>query len=1463
MTAISGTANRAVAETPADPKPAQPSQPAQPAQPTGGDSNLRLYAVGYSHLDTQWRWSYPQVISEFLRNTLRDNFKLFDQYPHYIFNFTGSNRYMMFKEYYPQDYQQLKKYIADGRWFPGGSSVEEGDVNMPDGEAIIRQVLYGNEYFRREFNTQSCEYMLPDCFGFQATLPSILAHCGLKGFSTQKLTWGSAVGIPFNVGVWQGPDGKEIIAALNPGAYDARITEDMSQSESWHKRLLQDLAKDHVGVDYRYYGTGDRGGAPAANSIKLVEKAVDDKDPKVQVISASSQQMFLDLTKEEVAKLPRYKGDLLLTGHSTGELTSEAFMKRSERKNEQLADAAEHASVAAQWLGGAVYPMDKLNAAWNMVLGCQFHDTMAGTALPKTYEYSWNNELLAANQFSAVAQDAAGAVIGGMDTTGTGTSVVVYNPLSFERQDLATATIDINSNGGNTGANNGGDIAVFATSGKNEGKQVPSQITARDGNKITIQFLASAPAVGFAVYDVRAVKPAEMDSELKITENSLENARFKVTLNADGDIASIFDKATNTQVLSAPARLEMLYENPVQWPAWNMDYEDRMRAPRAYVTGPCKVRIAESGPARIALDVERECEGSKITQTISLTPAHAGGDHVEIAAHIDWQTQETSLEAVFPLAVSNPMASYESQTAVVQRPTNNPKQFEVPQQQWFDLTATDDSYGTAILNDCKYGSDKPDDHTVRLTLLYTPGTRGGYEDQGSQDLGHHEMVYAIAPHAGGWQKANVPFKAQRLNQPLITFQTPSHEGPLGRSFSLCKISSDQVTTMAIKKAEDSDEIIVRLHEVLGKPVNNVQLSFASPIVSAREVDGQEREIAAAGEQAQAPQASLSDGKLSVNMTPFALRAFAIKLAPPAQTLRPPVSQPIPLAYNLDVVSPHDKLNDGAFDAAGHAYPAEGFPAQLTAEGINFTLGSTENGASNALVCQGQSISIPAGFNRVYFLASALDGDVPCTFEVDGHPTQLTVQDWSSPIGSWDNRLFQGVVPGLTYNFKNKLAGLVPGFVKPAEVAWYLSHRHDPEKGNEYYQFTYLFKYGIDLPAGARTIKLPDNNRVRLFAVTAANNVNDAVQPARPLSDTLSDRGGNTAPTFSPAAGSFHDATPVTIHHSLYWGGSSLHYTTDGSEPTAASPVYSKPILLDQKATVKAVEISRDGKAGPVSTAEFDVNDTTPPVVTRASAVSTFPSVTIDFNKPLAKASAESAANFHLKPAVKVLAAALDDEGTQVTLTLEKPLDPSEKFSLSVTGVTDRSPNANAVATAPIDLTVGEPVYTLESAKCTGDSIEKKVAGLPLKGNDSWTINVFVKPDHALDDRTLIVGFGRNSDKDGDGLGRYITKFAEGVHFWSRNADGETSGAVDVGRWQMLTASYANGSLSVYKNGQLIGTAQPVLSDDRESYVRIAPLDPWDHQHRFTGDIRDFTIWNMALSSSAVKAIYSKENANAN
>jgi alpha-mannosidase len=1122
---------------------APPTDPDLTKEPT-------LYVVGYAHLDTQWRWEYPQVIREFLPKTMHDNFALFEKYPHYVFNFSGANRYRMMKEYWPDDYAKLKQYVAAGRWFPAGSSMEEGDVNSPSAESIIRQILYGTQYFRHEFGKTSAEYMLPDCFGFPASLPSILAHMGLKGFSTQKLTWGSAarvggpgsientpVGIPFNVGFWEGPDGRGVVAAFNPGSYGGQVREDISKSPiiidpkarnnpiDWPGRVALNGKVSGLLTDYHYYGTGDTGGAPSEASVKMVEAIVMKGmaslpgpanaaqgqpsatslpevrvgDGPLHVVSATSEQMFLDIKPEQISGLPRFKGELQLTNHSAGSYSSETFQKRWNRKNELLADAAEKASVAAAWLGGRPYPQDRLNKAWTLVMGGQFHDTLPGTQTPKAYEFSWNDDVIAMNQFAEVVTSATESIASGMNTQTKGAAIVVYNPLNIAREDVVEASVSFP----------GGAPKAVRVIGP-DGNEAPAQVS--NGK---VLFLAKAPSVGYAVYDVQPVDAPGSISGLKVTESSLENARYRIKLDRSGDVSSIFDKSLNKEMLSAPVRLAIKTDKPEQWPAWNMDYSDQQKPPRAYVGGPAKVRIVEDGPVRVSIEVARQTEGSSFRQTISLSAGDAG-NRIEFGNVIDWNTREANLKATFPLAAANAMATYNWDVGTIERANNDEKKFEVPSHQWIDLTNKSGAFGMTVLTDCKNGSDKPDDNTIRLTLMRTPGigARAGYGDQATQDLGHHEFVYGLASHAGDWRKEQTDWQAQRLNQPLIAFESSKHAGSLGKTFSLLNVNNSRVRVLALKKAEETDETIVRVVELNGEPQKSVKLTFAAPIVSAREVNGQELLIG---------KANLINGELLTDLGPYQLRTFAIKTGTRRARL-PSISQTVTLPYDISVTSSDGAKSSPGFDAAGRALPAEMLPRGLEYDGIRFQFGATTKGTANAVIAKGQTIALPTNrANRVYIVAASSDGDQIATFRAGNQPIDLNIQYWGGFIGQWDDRQWKtkevtippravppGTPPDIAAQLQRprtrtdpygEMVGIVPGFIKRTSLAWFASHRHTADGANEYYAYSYLFAYAIDLPANAKTLTLPNNDKIRVLAITAANQ-RGRVWPAQPLYDTL-------------------------------------------------------------------------------------------------------------------------------------------------------------------------------------------------------------------------------------------------------------------------------------------------------------------------------------------------------------------------
>ncbi len=1053
-----------------------------------------LFCVGYAHLDTQWRWDFPTTIDQYIKNTLDENFQRFEHYPGYVFNFTGSIRYEMMKEYYPERYARLKQHIAQGRWFVSGSSVDEGDVNTPSAESLIRQVLYGNEFFRREFGRESCDYMLPDCFGFPASMPSIWAHCGLLGFSTQKLTWGSAVGIPFKIGVWEGPDGKSIIAAFDPGDYVGSIKGRVDTNEQWVKRVEENGRKYGVWADYHYYGVGDQGGAPREEDVKnylasqgVAGATIGNPDGKIKVELASSDEMYKNITPQQKERLPRYKGDLLLTEHSTGSLTSEAYMKRWNRKNEQLADAAERAVVAADWLGGAIYPHEKLYQSWVRVLANQMHDIVSGTTISRGYTYSWNDEIIALNGFAAVLCDSVGAIVRSMDTRAQGIPLVVHNPLAIDREDVVEADVRFDDTPPKS-------VRVF----DDKDRETPSQLLTRTDHSMRILFVARVPPIGLAVFDVRpSPSDCDMETGLRVSDRQLENKHYRVSLDENGDAFSIFDKSGDGQeLLDKPAQLVFTHERPRQWPAWNMDWADREKPPIDAVKGPAKIEIVERGPVRVAIRIERKARDSVFVQEVRLAAGNAGR-RVEFKSAIDWQATECALKAAFPLKVSNPMATYNLGLGTIERGNNNPKKYEVPSHEWFDLTDVSGKYGVSVLDDCKIGSDKPADDVVRLTLLYTPGVHKDYLDQHSQDWGRHDMLYALYGHRGDWREGESEWQGRRLNQPLVAFQAPAHEGELGKGFSIAKVNTPQVDIRALKKSEDGDGVVIRLQELWGRRAERVVANCGLGIVEAWEVDGQERRIG---------KAMVQNAGLITDLTPYGPRSFVVRLAPMKNRLDAPACRPMALPFNCDVVSSDKDRSDGAMDAEGRTIPAEMLPSSITSEGIVFNIGPTAAGKPQAVACKGQSIELPAGdFNRLYLLSAATE-DTSGQIEIDGRPHKFAVESWTGFVGQWDQRVFNKPFAEVDYICAGHVVGLKPGFIKRDPITWFCTHRHHPKLGNEAYQFSYLFKYGFDLPPGAKALKLPDNERIKVFAATVAKNQNDAVRSAMPLYDDFSDRG---------------------------------------------------------------------------------------------------------------------------------------------------------------------------------------------------------------------------------------------------------------------------------------------------------------------------------------------------------------------
>ncbi len=1013
----------------------------------------KAYLVSNAHFDSQWNWDVVRSITDYIPKTMDRNFFLLERYPDYIFNFEGGVKYAWMKEYYPEKYELVKKYIADGRWHVTGSTWDANDTNVPSPESFTRNILYGQHFYRDEFGVEGTDIFLPDCFGFGWTLPTIAAHSGLIGFSTQKLMWrqrpfhGNSK-IPFEIGLWEGVDGSRIMLVADAHNYTTKWRyEDLSESE-----YLQNIASHNVNnTIYHYYGTGDTGGAPTIESVRAVELSLKGNGP-VEIISAESDRLYKDyLPFADHPELPVWNGELLMDVHATGCYTSQAAMKYFNRRNELLANAAERSAVAADWLGNYPYPKEFLTEAWKRFIWHQFHDDLTGTSLPRAYEFSWNDELISMKQFANVLETSVGAIALSMDTNVKGLPVIIYNQAGFPVSELVEITLP--------------EKWTKASVYDEKGKPVACQLV-DNGNKVLVK--AAVPATGYVVYDVRK-GGSKAKTYIDASVSGMENSVYKLAFDSNGDIASIVDKRNGRELVKEGESigLALFTENiSTSWPAWEI-LKKTMDAEPIAISENVNITVVENGPLRSTVCVEKTYGESTFRQYVILNEG-AQSDRIDIRNEVDWQTKNALLKAAFPLSVANENAVYDLGVGAVERGNNTDILYEVHAQQWVDLAQEDGSYGVSILNDSKYGWDKPNDNTVRLTLLHTPKTGGGYSYQSYQDHGVHNFTYSIVGHTGDYRRAGTVRKAEILNQPLLAFVSPKHKGSLGRSFSFVESMNENVALRALKQAEDSDAYVVRFYETTGLAAQDAVVKFAADIVEAKELNGNEAVIG---------DVAFDGNELSFNVNPFGMKTYLVKLAASKNDPVVQKSVPVSLPYNAKASSYNAFRNESNFDGRGNSYAAELIPDELVFNGIRFEL--KDGTAESAVKCSGQTITLPEGdYNKLYLLASSTAYDTECAFIVGGNEVKTIVPYYGGFIGQWGH------------------TGHTEGYVKDADVAFVGTHKHSLVKNADLpYDYTYMFFIGLDLPEGTKEIVLPDSRHVMIFAASVADDKACATVPA--------------------------------------------------------------------------------------------------------------------------------------------------------------------------------------------------------------------------------------------------------------------------------------------------------------------------------------------------------------------------------
>ncbi|MBQ9228418.1 MAG: hypothetical protein IJ168_06240 [Eubacterium sp.] len=859
----------------------------------------KVYTVATSHLDTVWSWDFETTTSKYIYNTLVENFALLKKYPSYVFSFEGSYRYELMEEYYPELFEKLKQYVADGRWNVTGSAFENGDVNCPSPEALFRNILIGNSYFDETFGKRSVDIYLPDCFGFGWALPSIAHHAHLLGFTTQKLAWGSAYGVPFDLGKWKGVDGESIYASCNPHDYYFTLT----KLRDWDFITKKLKENEQYGLDWTYlfHGIGDRGGAPEEATIRFVDEAIKKNDSEdIEVVATSADQIFRDmetqLPQEVKDQLPVWDTELVMQNHGVGGYTSRAIGKRWNAKCQELGDMAERAGVMASYYGTADYNEEVLEKSWKRAIAHQFHDDTPGTSCQRVYRRSWNDYAMSINQFTGEIENYLGAVASLMRTDFcAGTPVVVYNALEAPRRDVVTVQLS----GITTPC-----VKVVA----DNLKEVPAQvINDTDGVK-TVLFVAEVPSLGMRVYDVRESNtPSKAKSSLTIDDTSMENEKYRVTLNRQGNITSIIDKTDGErELLAAPIVLGLFdYTGSEEWPAWEMNYAEANKEPDRLPT-LVSVKIAENGPARVAFEILQKDGKSTFKNYLCLTE---GGDCVTVYSEIEWQSLRTLAKNRFAFTANNEKATFDLGLGAIQRGNMSKKLFEVPAQKWADITDEGGDFGVSVISSCKHGWDKYNNNTLRLTVLHTPKKNYRIDSmQSMMDLGLNRYEYAIYSHRGA-VGTDTQLAARRFTSPLTAVTTKKHRGPLGSSTSFAAVSTNDVIIRCIKKKHHSDqaEYVVRFNEGANKTVKNFTFTIGDGIDTAYEAWGSEEYRG---------EAKVEDGKLVCDFKPYEVKTFVFTLKESAVTGSKPQHQPLALAYNNPIDFIPERLRRSEIEVCG-------------------------------------------------------------------------------------------------------------------------------------------------------------------------------------------------------------------------------------------------------------------------------------------------------------------------------------------------------------------------------------------------------------------------------------------------------------------------------------------------------------------------------------------------------------------
>jgi alpha-mannosidase len=801
-----------------------------------------FHLTGNSHIDAAWLWPWTETVDVVYR-TFGSAAQLINEYPKYTYTQSAAQYNEWLSDKYPVLNDTIKQDINAGRWEVVGGMWVEPDLNLPDGESLVRSILIGKRYYQKEYGVDVHIGWNPDSFGYNWQLPQIYKKSGIDTFVTQKMAWNDTNQLPFKLFWWESPDGSKVLTYF-PHGYGNTDLEPV--------RLSMDFAtarKQAPGLPTMMdlYGSGDHGGGATRTVLDegmhwadgdkptprfqfgLAKTYFDQVRPMVaedsktwNYASLAQGYTYPPAAPEGQIDIPTWKDELYLEYHR-GVYTTQAHHKLNMRTSEEEALNAEKYAALA-WLDGSTYPNAEFTDAWKQITFNDFHDLAAGSGIGIIYKEAQKQFDVVRRETSEISQASQQTLAASINTSASaGVPVLVWNPLAWERTGMVPIDVQLPQ----------AAEAVSVVDPK--GTTLPSEVVSSDPKTNTYHLLVRAenvPALGYEVVHIVPEKK-NFQSDLKAPALNdaltLENDILRVKVDKQtGCILSLYNKRDHFETLAANAcgnELQAFADHPKDYDAWNID-PGTLDVPPTKLDMTDSVELSEHTPVRAAITIHRKWQSSTFTQVISLAE---GADHAVVTTDVDWHERHILLKAAFPLAATSPNATYEIPYGTIERPTtrNNSfekARFEVPALRWGD--EGDGTHGFSLINNSKYGYDAVG-NLLRLSLLRSPVSPDPEADQGMQ-----HFTYALYPHSGDWKQALTEQHGYDFNYPMTAMQVAAHTGSLPAAYSYISVSSPTVILTAVKKAEDDDALILRMYESAGKE-QQIQVELPEGATSAK------------------------------------------------------------------------------------------------------------------------------------------------------------------------------------------------------------------------------------------------------------------------------------------------------------------------------------------------------------------------------------------------------------------------------------------------------------------------------------------------------------------------------------------------------------------------------------------------------------------------------------------------------